>query len=67
MNSTEQLANALRVFLFDPATRAYLDANDPKAVEQAERALVAAGYDPKPGGAARKLSEVSQQGFDPED
>ena len=38
-----QLADALRVFMLDPKTRAFLDANDPMAVRQAEDALRHAG------------------------
>lgn len=37
------LADALRVFMLDPKTRAYLDANDPMAVAQATEALTHAG------------------------
>lgn len=33
------MENALNVFLKDPKIRAFLDKNDPKSVEQAERAL----------------------------
>ena len=32
-------SNALAVMVFDPSIRAFLEANDPKALEQAEEAL----------------------------
>jgi hypothetical protein len=45
VNSTRysNVVDALRVFLTDPRIRDWLDDRDPKAVEQAIRAL---GYDP---------------------
>tara|TARA_R110000824_G_scaffold67157_2_gene173904 strand:- start:4950 stop:5168 length:219 start_codon:yes stop_codon:yes gene_type:complete len=33
------VANALKVMVYDPSIRAFLEANDPKALEQAEEAL----------------------------
>jgi len=43
MESKTKLENALLVMLLTPHIRAYLEAYDPKALEQAKDALVASG------------------------
>lgn len=46
--STERLvASALAVMILDPKIKAFLEANDPKALEQAQRAVKAAEQDPE--------------------
>jgi len=41
----DKVKNALLVMVLTPGIRRHLQGNDPKALEQAERALLAAGVD----------------------
>ncbi len=45
---TEALVKALGVMVLDRRIRAFLEANDPKALEQARKALVAVGAQADP-------------------
>jgi ABC-type sugar transport system substrate-binding protein len=47
LTTDKRVASALAVMTVNPKIRAFLEANDPKALEQAERALKAANEDPK--------------------
>ena len=38
-NAAAAVTDALKVMILDPSIRAFLEANDPKALEQAEEAL----------------------------
>lgn len=46
MSTDRLVASALAVMLLDPKIRAFLEANDPKALEQGQRAIAAAEQDP---------------------
>lgn len=62
MDAAEQMSRALRVLTLDPDVRAFLEANDPKALEQAQGALET--YDAESAALEDHLEELETEWLD---